>query len=293
MLTNTTGRELKKAFAESGGNAKYAIVLVSHMSHIPRSDQAKLRTLAAETSKQQLKYLKRAWEEGIEACDRPGAIYEKLMSINNYRSQGKLMDNIVDCKKLKYMVITLINGATVVMVERVRNILNHLRVDQLEIDSHLQTIENDFGSVAQQIGKDLVIAQNETAIIDTVQRCLKTYIRSESIENASLLDIYMRGHAARVQAAEMGLGGVDGGNVGNVDLKQYAHDRGVCYAYQTASCESGPVGSTCRHKHVCLWCGKKHGMRKCFDLVPKELRKQFKPRWNGSNEVDNKRKEKK
>ena len=195
MLTNTTGRELKKAFAESGGNAKYAIVLVSHMSHIPRSDQAKLRTLAAETSKQQLKYLKRAWEEGIEACDR--------------------------------------------------------------------------------------------------QRCLKTYIRSESIENASLLDIYMRGHAARVQAAEMCLGGIDGGNVGNVDLKQYAHDRGVCYAYQTASCESGPVGNTCRHKHVCLWCGKKHGMRKCFDLVPKELRKQFKPRWNGSNDVDSKRKEKK
>ena len=282
-MANSTTRELQRAFEDSkltvnGGSVKYAIRAVSRLPHIPRVDQAKLRILMAETTKEQLKWVRMAWEEGIQHTDRPHTIYEKLMKLNSYKSESKLMDNIVDAKKLPYSTPILIHGASLVMVERVRNILLHLRVPQDEIDAHLMQVQQDFGKVSQQVNKDLILCQNEKEIVKNVQRCLRTYIKDDSVEAASIYDLYMRGHAAIVQAAEIRGNDVHGDD-SLMALKDFCEASDICFLYQTRTCPHGPRGVSCKWKHMCLWChDKRHQMCVCPVLIPRQPRPK-----NGQN----------
>ena len=242
------------------------------MANIKRQDHNTLKKLAAESSSAQLKLVKRAWEEGIQLTDRPNRIYDKMLRINTYKSTEKLVEHLIDAKKLPYSSGMFVRGACRVVMDRVNEILINLNIDGIDREKQLKSIEDDFGAVALQVGKDLVLSQNEAVISEILQRCFKTYLRSDTIEQASFHKLYMVGHASRVQAAEYELVGVPAVPQRN-NAKQACVAVGVCYEFQTATCVHGPGGEKCTHKHICLWCGEGHGMRKCWKLVPLNLRK--------------------
>ena len=242
------------------------------MANIKRKDHNTLKKLAAESSSAQLKWVNKAWQEGIQLTDRPSKIYEKMLAINPYKSQHKLTENLVEARKLPYSSMVFVRGACRIITTKINDILFNLTVDGLDRDQQLKSIEEDFGAVALQVGKDLVLSQNERGIIEILERCFMTYLRSETIEQASFHALYMQGHASRVQAAENQL--VNAPVIAQKDQsKQACSAVGVCHQFQIAECEHGAGGERCRYKHVCLWCGEPHGMRKCWKLVPAHLRK--------------------
>ena len=242
------------------------------MANIKRQDHNTLKKLAAESSSAQLKLLKRAWEEGIQLTDRPNKILDKLMAINPYKTTQKLIEHLVEVEKIPYSAIMFVEGACRLVTDRVNDILLNLNIDGIDREGQLQTIRNDFGRVANQVSKDLVLSQNEPAIIEILERCFRTYLRSDTLDDASFYALYMVGHATRIQAAECEKTGKQSGPMKD-KAKQACVAVGVCYDFQIADCDYGPGGDNCPHKHVCLWCGDKHGMRKCWKLVPLNLRK--------------------
>ena len=272
-------RELKQVYKDHG-NIKYAITVVSKMPNIPRADRATLSNLAAESSTQQTKLVKKAWEEAILITDRPGRIWDKLFALNSYRTKSKLVENLVDATKLPYSATMFVYGASKVTISRIEKVLVHVRIDGLDIDAHLHAIEVDFGKVARQVEMDLLLSQNESAVIETLERCFRTYVRAQSLEQASFYDLYMVGHASRVQAAEnegLGTGRQSGVNNGqSTTITQACAMVNVCHQYQTGLCQHGPKGEGCQWKHVCLWCGGRHGMKKCFSLIPPSMRRDNK-----------------
>ena len=255
----------------SGGNIKHAIIAASKHPGIPASDASKLRVLSCADPKNQDKFLTKCWVDGIESTDRPAAIYKKLRKLNKLDNNKKIMDKILTLKKLNYLVQVFLLGATKVMENRITHILVHLQMPQNEIDKHVKSVHLDFGKVINQVNKDLALCQNESAIVEDIERALCIYIKSDSIEDASFYGIYMKDHSSRVQAAENALrtnGGVD-----VMNLKEYCQSVGICYDYQVAACRFGPNGnrgSTCKYSHECLWCKKGgHNLRMCYSILPK------------------------